>query len=359
MIKKILQTIFSVTNEYNDIFKTKVITVLGIKIKFKNINKNKLQESLEKQSKQIKDLKEKHKDLKEKHKELKEKCKDLEKRTETNYKIINAITTPSQLPKAKGILREYQLAMLDMLKVIKQLCDKNNLIYWLDGGSLLGAVRHKGFVPWDGDGDVCLLRDDFLKLAALLKEYYKDSDDIYVRELYRQKSGRMKYQIRIRNKGEQQLYGVDIFPIDKYYKGNLSEEEMIYAHNKVKEATRVLDNYTIENEEFSMDIDKAREYIVKLQNEIIMEGNSIAEYKPALYTGIDFTWVSPTYFVFNWDTVFPLRELEFEGIKFNCPNDLDTYLSNYYRNYMLFPSKIISSQDRIDDYIKSITSREE
>ena len=60
----------------------------------------------------------------------------------------------------KRHLREAQLRMLDILKAIRTVCDNNNITYWLDSGTLLGAVRHGGFIPWDDDIDICISRKD-------------------------------------------------------------------------------------------------------------------------------------------------------------------------------------------------------
>ena len=51
-------------------------------------------------------------------------------------------------------VRDVQLVLLEMLKDIDALCKKHNIRYWLTGGSALGAVRHKGFIPWDDDADI-------------------------------------------------------------------------------------------------------------------------------------------------------------------------------------------------------------
>lgn len=68
----------------------------------------------------------------------------------------------------KRHLREAQLRMLDILKAIRTVCDNNHITYWLDSGTLLGAVRHGGFIPWDDDIDICISSKDmprFVKAA--------------------------------------------------------------------------------------------------------------------------------------------------------------------------------------------------
>lgn len=66
-------------------------------------------------------------------------------------------------------LREHQLIMLDILKEFSSFCDKHGLKYYLDAGTLLGAVRHHGFIPWDNDLDLCLMRKDYNKLLQIAK----------------------------------------------------------------------------------------------------------------------------------------------------------------------------------------------
>lgn len=77
--------------------------------------------------------------------------------------------------------------LLDMLDDFDALCKKHGLRYMLCGGTALGAVRHKGFIPWDDDADIALPRKDYDKLAAILREEYGDRywlQDIYSSEVY-------------------------------------------------------------------------------------------------------------------------------------------------------------------------------
>ena len=84
-------------------------------------------------------------------------------------------------------LRKAQLAQLEMAKRVKEICDANGIQYFLDGGTLLGAVRHQGFIPWDDDLDIGMLREDYDKFisiaqSALGDQYFLqtwDTDDHY------------------------------------------------------------------------------------------------------------------------------------------------------------------------------------
>ena len=79
-----------------------------------------------------------------------------------------------------SILRIHQLIMLDLLKHFDAICKEHNIKYWLSSGTCLGAVRHGGFIPWDDDLDVEMLRDDYMKFEKVFKE----TDD-YVLQTYK------------------------------------------------------------------------------------------------------------------------------------------------------------------------------
>ncbi|WP_415316474.1 LicD family protein, partial [Clostridium perfringens] len=84
--------------------------------------------------------------------------------------------------KNKNEIREVQLVLLEILKDIDKICREHEIEYFLDAGTLLGAIRHKGFIPWDDDIDIIMMRNDYIKFLDLskflLKKYDVSTNDI-------------------------------------------------------------------------------------------------------------------------------------------------------------------------------------
>lgn len=72
-------------------------------------------------------------------------------------------------------LRELQIMQLSVMKLIHIVCVKYNIKYYMIGGTLLGAVRHKGFIPWDDDIDIAMMRDDFEKFKSVFDHEFDTS----------------------------------------------------------------------------------------------------------------------------------------------------------------------------------------
>ena len=72
------------------------------------------------------------------------------------------------------VLRKLQLAELEVFKDFIKICDENGLSYFLFAGCAIGVERHKGFIPWDDDIDIGMLRDDYEKVLKIYREKYTD-----------------------------------------------------------------------------------------------------------------------------------------------------------------------------------------
>lgn len=70
-------------------------------------------------------------------------------------------------------MKKIWACQLNLLAELQKVCDRNGLKYWLDSGSLLGAIRHQGYIPWDDDIDVVMFRDDYDRLVKLSKEEFR------------------------------------------------------------------------------------------------------------------------------------------------------------------------------------------
>jgi len=82
----------------------------------------------------------------------------------------------------KILVSDVHRVLLEMIKDIDKICVDHNIIYFLNGGSALGAVRHQGFIPWDDDLDIGMLREDFEKFRKICPE---ELDEQYAYQSYR------------------------------------------------------------------------------------------------------------------------------------------------------------------------------
>lgn len=87
---------------------------------------------------------------------------------------------------ASSNIEQVHHVLLRMLKILQQICDAHDIKFWLEYGTMLGAVRHQGFIPWDYEADIGMIRDDYKKLLQVMHEFpadiffqTKDTDPAY------------------------------------------------------------------------------------------------------------------------------------------------------------------------------------
>lgn len=235
----------------------------------------------------------------------------------------------TKVPPAQGLLRDIQLANLALLKELAYVCEKNNFKYILDAGTLLGAIRHTGFIPWDDDIDILMFREDYEKIVSAFKNTTRNSD-IYA-EYHRDKDTNSQYFIKIKHK-KCPFLGVDIFPLDSYGK-HLSLKEQLIATNKICKILKHLKkeiNPNISNKE-------TKTILTKTMKEKILL-SSANENGDFVY-GVDFAHKLKNWFL-DRDIVLPLRKIQFEDSKYTTVNKPKEFLKNIYGDYMKYPKKM-------------------
>lgn len=235
----------------------------------------------------------------------------------------------TKVPPAQGLLRDIQLANLALLKELAYVCEKNNFKYILDAGTLLGAIRHKGFIPWDDDIDILMFREDYEKIVSVFKNTTRNSD-IYA-EYHRDKDTNSQYFIKIKHK-KCPFLGVDIFPLDSYGK-HLSPKEQLIATNKICKILKHLKKEIYPN----ISNKETKTILRKTMKEKILL-SSANENGDFVY-GVDFAHKLKNWFL-DRDIVLPLRKIQFEDSIYTTVNKPKEFLKNIYGDYMKYPKKI-------------------
>lgn len=234
-------------------------------------------------------------------------------------------------------LRKHQLKMLEMLVYIDSICKENGIKYWLSSGTCLGAVRHGGFIPWDDDVDIEMMRDDYLKFLHVFKE----SSD-YVLQTYKNDRFYSTQFAKMRDKNScvyDSLYMykgvfVDIFCLEYTNKSitiflDALHKPLNYLYKIIK--IRSLKD-SRNNLYLSVLFDVYKFFYFKSLH--LFRGiNSILPNKMLRHT-LGTGWVDNVRFE---QQIFPLTSIKFEGIDFPIPGDFSAYLKNIYGDYMKIP----------------------
>lgn len=252
-------------------------------------------------------------------------------------------------------LSELKTIQIDILKYIKKICNENGLRYYLCGGTLLGAIRHKGFIPWDDDIDIFMPMNDYKKFIELFNKnkvdnknyvlfnpYYKKDYYYFFSKLADKRTILIENnRPRIDNLG----VNIDIFPIcglpndkeeqikfvnllkENYKKFfRLDDVWWNYANNKVKRIIKTIVRYPY----YLLNKNK------NIKSEIL---NMMEKYS---FENSDF--VAFYFTIYNIEREITRKEVysktidvKFEDDYFSAAIGYDEYLTNLYGDYMKLP----------------------
>lgn len=251
----------------------------------------------------------------------------------------------------KELLRKVQMAQLDIAKEIRRVCDENNIQYFLCFGTMLGAVRHQGFIPWDDDMDLGMMRSEyerFLKIAPeklkpeyVLQTWYTDRN-VSVPFAKVRKRGTVYLESKGGNLQENGFF-VDIFPFDFQ---PASDEERMALNKKLQDIFRtklMKSRYTPWMEGDKVIWKKRIGYLLFQIKALFTTQEALARKYDALATAV------PENEILFWQEGISrmrkihrswceeLAEYRFEGELFKGPKDYDAILTTIYGNYMQLP----------------------
>ena len=262
-------------------------------------------------------------------------------------------------------LKHLQEVSVKILKYLIKICEKNNLTYFLYGGTLIGAVRHQGFVPWDDDIDVIMFREDFEKLNEILE---KNIDDKYRfmnvlnDESYHYTWGRLLLKNTLFKEwwADQVDYTPNIF-IDIFILDNIPNNKFKrFIHRWTCYLLNMLSSYSLIKQENDSKIKRIIQHTVYYTIKILPISpysikkrcvKSFTKYQNENCEEVcDFpsSGIMPISFKTDW---FPLKKVKFEDIEVNIPNNYDKILKMEYGEYMELPpeeSRFREAPEEID-----------
>jgi lipopolysaccharide cholinephosphotransferase len=241
-------------------------------------------------------------------------------------------------------IRPLQLKILPIIKAVDNACHQHGLRYYIWAGTMIGAVRHKGFIPWDDDLDIAMPRADYDKLIAHCKEWLPEpfemvcaeNDDVYPLPFAKIQDGSTTLIERMHLKYLGGIY-LDVFPIDGAPKGWLAQKWHFGRYEYYKRVLYLLfrDPYKHGHGPSSWIPLLCRKLysLAEVQNKIRQiltkyhydDCNLVADYDDGSKG------------VMQKSVIGTPTPYEFEGITVMGVEHYDTYLTNKYGDYMTIP----------------------
>lgn len=246
--------------------------------------------------------------------------------------------------KKMATLQEHQSALYYLLREVDRVCRKLNIAYILFAGTLLGTVRHQGFIPWDDDLDILMLREDYDRFLQEANSVL-DTEQFFLQKEFSEHWPLFFSKLRLNNttclekfhpkdpKCHQGVY-IDIFPCDYAFRSNIGRKTQFYASKVV--IAKALDKRGYETDSFAK---KTFMFVCRLLPGKVFW--KIAKGKPGSSMVHSFFGAASSY----QKNIYPesfFREHTmalFEGEYFPIPKDYDELLTILYGDYMKIPSE--------------------
>ena len=243
------------------------------------------------------------------------------------------------------LLRQSQLTQLYLLEVFAEICEKFNLRYFLDSGTLIGALRHNGFIPWDDDVDVGMPVRDYKKFLEIAEEELPDGILIQsprkfpgVTVPYAKLRDRFSFYCD-ESTNVQLPCGIfiDIFPYERFPKLPIGITRILvgWCYNawSSERVYRTYLNGTVFNV-FLSGFKALIWHLIYFCSKCIFKLAVLCS-KPVLKFSPEIGWGS--YPGFDERDIFPLKTHEFEGRMFFIPNNSDKFLTIKYGDWRTLP----------------------
>lgn len=246
----------------------------------------------------------------------------------------------------RATTEELKNSQLSLLKVLHQFCTENHISYWIDSGTLLGAIRHKGYIPWDDDIDVGMLRPDFNRFMESFNKsntrykFYCVDNDKSFHYPYGKLIDTETLLYEPDEKGNKLSINIDVFIYDNAPDNDKTVEKMYRKRNFYR---RMLNMHLSHHKPTGSFLKRVLFRCVRLYSKLFspsylckkMSRNAKKyQNKTTLRVG-DFTGFSG---IVCEKTVFDkMIDVEFEGETFKAPAGYDVWLRAFYGDYMQLP----------------------
>ena len=235
-----------------------------------------------------------------------------------------------------SLLRRQQWRMLELLVEVDRICRKHNIRYWLSSGTLIGAARHKGFIPWDDDLDIEMLLPDYKRLMKVLPQELPDTMALQSVETdpnyfffyakVRDRRSHLEESNRYDRVWKERGIYIDIFPFYKQplWTHILSEKTQGHVYkimNRMGEGDKEMWKVRA--------ITRFNRFLVHPVLKLFCKLSRARE-----TYGLGIPYHDPRHL----EDIFPLTEMEFEGLMFPVPKDTHKVLTLKYGDYMQLPN---------------------